>query len=135
MTSEPNSTTEEGNMQAELEQQYLEITESEILEEVRKLPRGKAPGPDGIVNDFLQAVIKLDPKGTADLNNMCLKDNYYPIDWKVSNLVLIHKPGRSPEDPSSYRPLCMLNTIGKLFERILARRLNAFLENSKILCD
>lgn len=93
------------------------------------MPRGRALGPDGIVNEFLKAVIILDPKATADVYKTCLKENYYLIDWKVSNLVLVHKPGRPPGDPSFNRPLCMLNTICKLFERILAKWLNAFLEN------
>jgi len=46
-TLEPISITEEGNMRAELQQQYIEITEKEVLEEVKKLPRGKVPGLDG----------------------------------------------------------------------------------------
>lgn len=121
-TLELNSMTEEGNVRTELQQQVIEITEMEVIEEVLK-------------NEFLKAVIQLDPKDITKVYNMCLKESYYPIDWKVSNIVLIHKPGRPPGDPSSYRPLCMLNTVCKLFERILTRRLNAFLEDSRILCD
>jgi len=52
---------------SELEQQYFKITESEILEEVKKLLRGKVHVLDGIVNEFLKAVIKLDPKATVDV--------------------------------------------------------------------
>jgi len=37
--------------------------------------------------------------------------------------VLIPKPGMELNDPSAYRPLCMLHTRGKIFKRILCIRL------------
>jgi hypothetical protein len=33
------------------------------------------------------------------------------------------KPGKDPAQPSSYRPISLLDTIGKLFERILLTRI------------
>ena len=35
----------------------------------------------------------------------------------------ILKPGKNPEQPSSHRPICLLDTIGKLFEKILLTRI------------
>lgn len=133
--TEPIGTTEIGQNRTSSEKQHPEVTKPELLEEVRKLPCGKASGPDGVVNEFLKAVIQLDPIAAADMFNTCLKENYYPADWKVANLVLIHKPERPTEDSSSYRPLCIMNTTRKLFERILTRRLQDYLENARILCD
>lgn len=40
------------------------------------------------------------------------------------DLVLIPKGGKPPEDPSAYRPICLLDTAGKALERILCDRLN-----------
>lgn len=34
------------------------------------------------------------------------------------------------DDPASYRPLCMLNTVGKLFKKILDPRIKDFLETN-----
>lgn len=112
-----------------------EIGETEILDELKKLPNGKAPGPDGFVNEYIKAVIQINPKTIANLYNSCLYENNYPARRKIANLVLIHKSGRPPEYPSAYRPLCMLNTVGKIFERILVRRLNGFLDHSNALCE
>ncbi|CAB0032923.1 unnamed protein product [Trichogramma brassicae] len=36
--------------------------------------------------------------------------------------------GKPPDEPSSYRPLCMLDTAGKILERIICNRLEAFTE-------
>ncbi|CAB0042922.1 unnamed protein product [Trichogramma brassicae] len=50
-------------------------------------------------------------------------------------LVLMLKPSKPAFEPSSYRPLCMLDTVGKLLERIIANRLEAFTEGPAGLTD
>ena len=32
--------------------------------------------------------------------------------------------GKDEKDPRSYRPICLLSVIGKLFEKLLMKRLN-----------
>lgn len=47
----------------------------------------------------------------------------------MPGLVLLHKgPDKPVSNSSSFRPLCMLDTAGKLLERILLQRLNAHLD-------
>ena len=41
----------------------------------------------------------------------------------MAKLTLIPKPGRPPDSPSAFRPICLLDEAGKLFERIVASRL------------
>jgi Reverse transcriptase (RNA-dependent DNA polymerase). len=53
----------------------------------------------------------------------CLRIGAFPDGWKTGRLVLIRKDGRPVESPSAYRPLCLLDEAGKIFERILAERL------------
>lgn len=44
------------------------------------------------------------------------------------------RKGNKPlEDPSSYRPLCMLNTLGKLLEKVLDNRIRKHLEENEEL--
>jgi hypothetical protein len=38
-------------------------------------------------------------------------------------MISILKPGKDPTFPSSYRPISLLDTIGKLFENILLARI------------
>ena len=47
-------------------------------------------------------------------------------------LVLMSKRKGDPVDPSADRPLCILDTSGKLFERLL--KLTAAIENGGELC-
>jgi hypothetical protein len=38
-------------------------------------------------------------------------------------------------DYSAYRPICLLNTLGKLLEAVMARRLAYYAETHKLLPD
>ncbi|KAL7299675.1 hypothetical protein TKK_0007433 [Trichogramma kaykai] len=58
----------------------------------------------------------------------CLETGVFPCSWKRERLVLLPKPGKPPDEPSSYRPLCVLDTAGKILERIICGRLEAFTE-------
>jgi len=48
-----------------------------------------------------------------------LREGVFPSLWKEARLVLFPKEGRDPDDPSAYRPLCLLDEVGKLMERVL----------------
>uniref|UniRef100_A0ABD2W1H1 Reverse transcriptase domain-containing protein n=1 Tax=Trichogramma kaykai TaxID=54128 RepID=A0ABD2W1H1_9HYME len=48
---------------------------------------------------------------------------------------LLLKPGKQPDASSSYRPLCMLDTAGKILERIICRRLEVYTEAPAGLSD
>lgn len=107
-----------------------ELSAEEVSAAARDLPNGKALGPDGIPNEVLKAAVKAYPERFAYMYNGCLKNGFYPPQLKTTNLVLLRKPGRALDNPSAYRPLCMLDTIGKLFEKLLTRRLRAHITAS-----
>ncbi|KAL0274499.1 UNVERIFIED_CONTAM: hypothetical protein PYX00_006905 [Menopon gallinae] len=48
-------------------------------------------------------------------------------------LVLLNKPGKVDGTPTSYRPMCLLNDIRKICQRILGRRLTEFLEQRRTI--
>ena len=50
-------------------------------------------------------------------------------------MIFIHKPGKNHKHPFSYRPISLLNTIGKLLEKIIAQRFLYFLEYHNIFSD
>jgi hypothetical protein len=51
--------------------------------------------------------------------NAVLRRLYFPPAWKHARVVSIVKPGKDPALPSSYRPISLLDTVGKLFEQML----------------
>ena len=101
----------------------------ELQEEAKKLKSHKAPGPDRIPNEILKIVVKKCPTLLLDTFNDCLRQGIFPTQWKIQNLALLKKENKPPEVSSSYRPICLLDTMGKLMEALILRRLRSSLEN------
>lgn len=99
----------------------------------RGLPSGKSPGPDCVPNEVIRVVASRYPGPFVEVFNRCLDDAVYPSAWKVANLALIPKAGRPIGSPSAFRPICMLDTVGKLCEKILSARLRAHLDGTGAL--
>lgn len=57
------------------------------------------------------------------LFNTCLRTGTFPSAWKSAKLVFLYKERKSAEQPSAYRPICLLDKVGKMFERIIAGRI------------
>jgi len=85
--------------------------------------RRTAPGPDGVSNIILGAVHRANPAMLLETFNKCLEEGTVPGRWKEARVVLLRKGNRPEGVPSSYRPLCLLNDLGKMFEALLAARL------------
>lgn len=99
------------------------IRPKELWKHVRSLKSRKSPGPDSITNILLK---NLPQKGIVSLTkilNGCLRTCYYPSAWKLAKVIAIKKPGKEESDPVSYRPISLLSTLGKLYERLILSRL------------
>lgn len=60
----------------------------------------------------------------------CIDQGIFPDVWKRQKLVLLPKAGKPPGDPSAYRPICLLDTTGKLLERLILNRLVPYTESA-----
>lgn len=81
---------------------------------------------------------QLPPKSITLLSyifNSILRLSYMPTIWKHVQIILIHKPGKPPENPSSYHPISLLSIVGKLFEKILLKRITKIAADKKIISD
>ena len=67
------------------------------------------------------------------LFNVILHQSYYPLPWKIAIILPILKPSKNPALPTSYRPIALTSVIGKLFQKILNKRLFWFLESNNLL--
>jgi hypothetical protein len=95
---------------------------SEVLQAIRGLKIGNAPGPNGIPNRVLRHLPKRAITFLTKVFNAVLRRQYFPPARKHARVVSILKPGKDPTLPSSYRPISLLDTVGKLFEKILLAR-------------
>lgn len=111
------------------------VTHSEVQLSASEFKDRKAPGLDGIPNCVLKEVVKCCDSQILRLFNSCLELGSFPSIWKRQKLVLIPKDGKPPENPSSYRPLCMIDTFGKLLEKIICNRLQESVERVRGLSE
>ncbi|KMQ90130.1 reverse transcriptase [Lasius niger] len=105
--------------------------------EVFRLLKGRAakntaPGPDGFKATLLRRVPNCMLDKITVCYNRCMKDGVFPVCWKNANLVLIPKGEKgSITGLPKVRPICLLDKIGKTFERVIADRLLDWLENNE----
>lgn len=78
----------------------LSITEIQLA--AKTLPNGKAPGPNNITNEVLKIAVQENPKIFLDCFNKCMEESHFRYSRKVANLVLLPKPSRLLDCPSSY---------------------------------
>lgn len=108
------------------------FTLSELKEAAGRLKPGKAPGIDGIPNEILKETVTVYPGILLRCLNACFLNGEFFSDWKRQKLVLLRKGDKPLEEVSSYRPICLLDTMGKLLEDMVLQRLQNHLtgENS-----
>lgn len=107
----------------------------EILGEISKLPSRKAPGMDSIQNIVLKNLSKKAVIQIMYIINASLRLGHFGAHWKTGLVTPILKPGKKSDEPASYRPISLLCTLGKLTEKIILKRLNAYESNHNIIID
>jgi hypothetical protein len=95
----------------------------EVQDAIRGLRVNKSPGPNGIPNRALKHLPQRAVSLLVTLFNAILLTHHFPTVWKHARVISILKPGKDPALPSSYRPISLLDTIGKLFEKIRLARI------------
>ncbi|KAG9636027.1 hypothetical protein KCU64_g14772, partial [Aureobasidium melanogenum] len=111
-----------------------DITEEEVLETIRQTAGNKAPGPDQIPNKVLKVVGDIIAEPLQNLFNACMALQHCPQHFKHSTTVVIPKPGKpSHKETKAYRPIALMNTIGKVLDSVLAKRLQYYAEQYHLL--
>jgi len=111
---------------------WKQITTKEVKCHIKQL-RNSSTGPDNIHNRCLKNSSKLLVRHLTELFNSILKQGYIPTRWKMANIILLLKPKKDKQHPSSYRPISLLSCLGKLLEKIIKQRLMLELERRNIL--
>jgi hypothetical protein len=111
-----------------------EVTEDEILNAVARVAPDKAPGPDAIPNRLLKECGKALAPTLRRVFTACLRLSYHPRCCKQSITVVLRKEGKPDySEPGAYRPIALLNTIGKTLEGIVAERMTKAAEDFQLL--
>ena len=110
----------------------LQITPNEVESVLKSLPLGKASGPDGINNRVLRELSRELSVPFCSLFNRSLHTGEFPEIWKRSHVTPIAKGGNRAS-PSNYRPISLLCTPEKCFERVVFKHLYKHFNENHIL--
>ncbi|KAF4649015.1 hypothetical protein FOL47_002547, partial [Perkinsus chesapeaki] len=99
------------------------VTHSELREAANGLRRGAAPGEDDVTNGIILDTLEVLKDNWSTQFTKALGTGEYPGGWKTSKGIFIHKAGRDPTKPNGWRPICLVGSGSKLFERLIVERL------------
>ena len=104
----------------------------EILSLLRDLPSGKATGPDKISHEMIKLCSDELAVPLSRLFNRLLENNLFPIDWKNGDVSMIYKK-LSKSKCCNYRPITLLNSLSKVYERVIYSRMSSFLLRNNLI--
>jgi len=125
---------------------FMNLTWNLFLEEkftsvLTKCNNLSTSSPDKLAWKHLKHILKdlTCLKNIINIANIYLKLGYWPSYFKISTTIIISKLKKSSyNSPKSFRPIILLNILGKLIEKIIGDRLqfhmtsNNFIHQSKL---
>ena len=100
------------------------VLPGQIADALRSTASTSAPGPDGIPNLLLKCLIGPVSRGLAPLATAAWRCGHLPSPFRVSSTVALRKPQKADYSAvKAWRPIALLNTLGKAIEKVLATRL------------
>ena len=83
-------------------------------------------GPDKLSWRHLKVIIHNSTclKNFIDITNACIDLGHWSLYFKTSTSIIIPKSNKaSYNTPKTFRPIILLNTLGKLIEKVISKRL------------
>jgi hypothetical protein len=94
----------------------------EVQEVVNSLNPKKSSGCDLFTGGILKELPLIGIKCFTQLFNVVLCKGYIMAQWKVAQIIIIMKPGKPPNELTSYWPISLLPIVSKVFEKIFLKR-------------
>lgn len=114
--------------------EFREITENEVYECLLKLDINKGAGVDNLDTKSIKYIADIISPCLKTLFNLSIKHSVYPSTFKIAKCVPIYKGNDlDPLLPVNYRPIAILNSTNKVFERLLHDQIYSYLETNKLL--
>ena len=108
------------------------ISKDEMKEALDDLKKGKSPGLDQILLEYLIVLSETHGPLLLKLVNKIFSEHIYPTCWTVNFLKPIFKKG-DKYDPDNYRGLAVGSAFAKFFSQLLLRRLTSFVNEKELL--
>ena len=109
-----------------------QITPKQVYDLLVSLRNGKANGIDMIPNKMLKISAHVISSSLTDIFNCCTSMNTFPDNLKVAKVVPIFKAGAT-DDPDNYRPISILSSVARVFEKLIYDQLYHYFSSNNLL--
>lgn len=104
------------------------FTEEQVKAVSSRLKNNKATGPDLLPAEIIKVALNCCTEYCTEMFNKTWRERKVPKAWKVARLVFLEKPKKDEQGKTTYRPICILNSIAKTFEHLILDRLQEVLQ-------
>ena len=109
------------------------VTMEELQENLRNCKNRSAAGEDGISYLMLKRLPPQYMENLCQIYSDAIRLGHFPITWKSAVVKMLPKPQKDAKLAKNYRPISLLSCVGKILERIIARRVSNHLESENLL--
>lgn len=113
---------------------FFPATKNEIILTIAALKNSSSAGSDGINTKLIKKIAYEISEVLTYLINLSAEEGVFPEAIKTAIVVPLHKKD-DPCDPGNYRPISLLSTFSKIFEKIMAKRMVSFLNSGNFFCE
>ena len=107
-------------------------SQAEVVNTINSIENKSSFGPDEIPVTVLKASANHISQVLSLLINHSFEEGIFPDSLKIAKIFPIFKSG-SPLEASNYRPISLLNSFSKVYEKLIYNRLQLFLNKNDIL--
>jgi len=130
-SAEPGNLSDDSNIPL-LNFSNCPVTESEILDAIAMLLPKKTEDYNGVSLFFLKKFKNYLVKPLRHIFNCSFSSAVVPLQFKIAKVIPLFKSG-DKSLPDNYRPISLLSSFSKIFEKVVCLRLLNFLEANNIL--
>ena len=108
----------------------------EFKNTINKCINSSAPCPDKVTWCHLKHILTHEKclLNIINIANTCINLGHWLNYFKCSSTVIIPKPNKPKYDhPKTFHPIVLLNTLGKLIEKVIAERLQFIVANNNFI--
>ena len=95
----------------------------EVCHALQNIDPSKAHGPDGLPSHILKEYADQLAPSLHYLFTKSLKMSHIPMEWKLANIIPIHKQGNK-NHVENYRPISLLSIVSKTLERCILNHIS-----------
>lgn len=108
------------------------ITPNEVQNYIKNLNNNKSTGIDNIGPRILKSCIDIITVPLTSVINNSIANGIFPDQLKIAHVLPLFKKGEK-DDLNNYRPISILPTLSKIFEKHIATQIHKFLKKTSII--